>query len=560
MSTKKEIKNEKEPEIVKCPNCRQDIEAKKMFLHEGFCNRNNVFCEHCEKVYLKSDYEKHIKKYKKEKPKEDNENLNTDKKFEQIIKSKDSLQSTSTAEDKEVATVIKQSKITINPESLEYIHMPLTEEYKINNPIVISENGQILSNKNKNDYILSILGINHIPNYYNDFNITSNGANIIKENQDYYNNYMIDDINNILNENKLDQNLTFQNNNNSYKQNNNIELFTNQKIKELQISENTNNIYNNTNYFNYENSINQTLNNNKNNNFNNIYFNNLSNYNFNNQEQLNYNTLTYYPNKNKKIFSRFQEIEVNNTPKKELFNQTLKVIKNRTYDILPFDKTPQNKNLNSKVPTDSKSKLNIISTEQIHHKFEKNFQSLVDKNKINSNKSRNNKKIKDSYKKDSLDEKLKEQNIDENGIEDKKKEILHREIKPFKHSISFNNNVSLPNGVKTNNISKKINKEIALGIPQKGVVKKKLFSRILPQGNNNQSQFGKTQEGYFKNKNNMMLIRLDDNEKGINRNQKNKIKNKFQNSPKNAISNGNKGAGFYTDYRAFNSHKQLLIN
>ena len=32
-----------------------------MFLHEGFCKRNNVFCEHCEKVFLKTDYDEHLK-------------------------------------------------------------------------------------------------------------------------------------------------------------------------------------------------------------------------------------------------------------------------------------------------------------------------------------------------------------------------------------------------------------------------------------------------------------------------------------------------------------------
>ena len=31
-----------------------------MFLHEGFCQRNNVFCEHCERDYLKKDYKEHI--------------------------------------------------------------------------------------------------------------------------------------------------------------------------------------------------------------------------------------------------------------------------------------------------------------------------------------------------------------------------------------------------------------------------------------------------------------------------------------------------------------------
>lgn len=52
------IKNNKK--MVICKNCRQSIESEKMFLHEGFCQRNNIFCDHCKKVFLKKDYEKHL--------------------------------------------------------------------------------------------------------------------------------------------------------------------------------------------------------------------------------------------------------------------------------------------------------------------------------------------------------------------------------------------------------------------------------------------------------------------------------------------------------------------
>ena len=48
------ISNSKtESKLIKCQNCRQDILSSKMFLHEGFCQRNNIFCEHCNKVFLK---------------------------------------------------------------------------------------------------------------------------------------------------------------------------------------------------------------------------------------------------------------------------------------------------------------------------------------------------------------------------------------------------------------------------------------------------------------------------------------------------------------------------
>ena len=52
-----------------CKICRQPILESKMFLHEGFCSRNNVFCQHCEGVFLKQDYEDHIKNISKNKTK-----------------------------------------------------------------------------------------------------------------------------------------------------------------------------------------------------------------------------------------------------------------------------------------------------------------------------------------------------------------------------------------------------------------------------------------------------------------------------------------------------------
>lgn len=55
------MKSNEEEKYVKCNNCRQNIPESKMFLHEGFCLRNNKFCPQCEKVFLVSEYEEHIK-------------------------------------------------------------------------------------------------------------------------------------------------------------------------------------------------------------------------------------------------------------------------------------------------------------------------------------------------------------------------------------------------------------------------------------------------------------------------------------------------------------------
>ena len=50
-----------EEKYIKCTNCKQDIPESKMFLHEGFCLRNNKFCAECNKVFLVKEFEEHIK-------------------------------------------------------------------------------------------------------------------------------------------------------------------------------------------------------------------------------------------------------------------------------------------------------------------------------------------------------------------------------------------------------------------------------------------------------------------------------------------------------------------
>ena len=51
---------EKDESTIECKTCRQYIPTYKMFLHEGFCQKNNIFCEHCDKVFLRKDYDEHI--------------------------------------------------------------------------------------------------------------------------------------------------------------------------------------------------------------------------------------------------------------------------------------------------------------------------------------------------------------------------------------------------------------------------------------------------------------------------------------------------------------------
>jgi hypothetical protein len=57
-----------EEKYKKCQNCRQDIPESKMFLHEGFCLRNNKFCPQCVKVFLVQEFDEHLKTHNEKKP------------------------------------------------------------------------------------------------------------------------------------------------------------------------------------------------------------------------------------------------------------------------------------------------------------------------------------------------------------------------------------------------------------------------------------------------------------------------------------------------------------
>jgi len=60
-----------EEKYIKCKNCRQNILESKMFLHEGFCLRNNKLCPECDKFFLVQEYDEHLKTHNTKKvPKE----------------------------------------------------------------------------------------------------------------------------------------------------------------------------------------------------------------------------------------------------------------------------------------------------------------------------------------------------------------------------------------------------------------------------------------------------------------------------------------------------------
>ena len=153
-----------EEAMVKCENCRQEILAKKMFLHEGFCLRNNVFCEHCERVYLKKDYEKHILEISKKSSKDNNESNS-----EEINQNDEN-------DNIDEKPLISKNNPPLEEKKIEYI-----EQYKINAPIYISEVAEASYDNNINEYFLPFYGINNSYNNNNNSYILGN-ANYMEQN------------------------------------------------------------------------------------------------------------------------------------------------------------------------------------------------------------------------------------------------------------------------------------------------------------------------------------------------------------------------------------------
>jgi hypothetical protein len=203
MSSKVTKKSNKEEKTTKCKNCRQDISKDKMFLHEGFCLRNNVFCSHCEKVFLKKDYELHVKLLKNKNSEKDNNSPT----FSQ--KSKETMEETHKPSSftEESDNYINNNFIQINPKpSLQVVQMPITELYKINAPIFVSENGQVVSDKNKNEYLLPLLGINFRSSKISEKVIDDivDKGDIFKENNTISENcYDFQGLTNLLNKNNI---------------------------------------------------------------------------------------------------------------------------------------------------------------------------------------------------------------------------------------------------------------------------------------------------------------------------------------------------------------------
>ncbi len=377
-----------------------------MFLHEGFCERNNVFCEHCERVYLKEDYAKHkleISKEREEKP-------------------KDSSVDPRKSNKKDKSPCVNQINLRINKPILEYEQGDFEEEFHINNPIIIAPTGEIVSKKNENEFLLPYLGYDCLNNnvYKSNDNTLLNQEENINDNIDYeklfFNNEQLmkndfnnnNNINTIINNNELnfqnnvfmepnndsvmkvvrkeknvnnskkiemtDQNINMMNvgptnakvtklkNDNSYEQNN-IKI---NDFQDFNLKNNKNNIITNANYvqdpINNFNKISDIFN--MQNGFNNKIFNTTI---INNEKSSKYNINTYFNPIRKTQLKNFKQYK-----KKKTSDYIINNNNNNNDSELNIKEPSDNvfkKNLkNQKINIEEKNNQNIIETKIIKNK------------------------------------------------------------------------------------------------------------------------------------------------------------------------------------------------
>ena len=486
---------------IHCKNCRQEILAEKMFLHEGFCFRNNIYCEHCDKVFLKQDFEMHL--------------INSKNDKKRMLRTPDRPKKKEKAAKIRTINIYTSPIITRKKTTFEYIEMPMVEEYKINKPIIISENGQILSNKNNNEALLPYLGISSAK--------SNNKDNLVEEiitNQDEFtesNPILFND--NDLNMNKyieasLRNSASVRNFNTNFniifEQNNNIGNNTgmiNSKINLVELTENMD-------FLEKSNNLKRSLSSNailKNNNINdkNICFknninssnnliksesdmkmNNINTKQNKNNIIINNNIITYNSNNNINKIHNFYNNDQNkpkNNDKSLMNNDIFQEIKATNFnptrtsnksDILKFKKNLE-KNIknnsskkNTKEPNDRDSNLNSsgkknkVSSYTLERSPQNSPKRNSNKKKINNSKIcefcnsivddiemhykiyhyKMNREILKPQKRDTvlLNEKLSSTDINETGIEENNRKILLREFK-----LKFNKNTTNPKNYKT---------------------------------------------------------------------------------------------------------------
>lgn len=523
----KDLDNPKiKSKIIMCKNCHQNILEEKMFLHEGFCTRNNIFCEICEKVFLKKDYDQHFKSIHKKKKINKNDSFSQKEKTQEM--SSESGQPYLNKEQNDNDINDKNEKIEpLYPiPSLEYVQMPATEVFQINNPIIIAEDGQIVSTKNKNEFLLPYLGINTFQNSAKSEEILDgiiSQGEIFKENNTLIRNtYNIDELENIINKENINRANTNININGNYRDSNSS------NTREI-----INTIFNNNNYYKKSksfahsiNCIDSNINDNNDNSLNLINSNTIceDNNTKNNNIIINNNIITYNSNKNiNKIHNYFPNNEnqqktpnINSLKNKSIIRNTLENIPSNNYSIGNHQSLMNNNFINNgyennftgkKEPKDSYSRNTYIyqsSGQKIKQNMPFKPYSATGKNHMTKRcefcnsifkiedinyhyKNCKNKEKKNIRKFDipmpKKIEKLilsKRLNTDNNNkeekkrIDEKKKETLNREFNEALNLISLNNDKKLFKGMISNPERKDKTRKIIKEYP-KHHFKKKLF-------------------------------------------------------------------------------------
>ena len=158
--------------FIKCTNCHQNILESKMFLHEGFCLRNNTYCFECGQVVLKKDFEIHLNNHANLKTQNNSSNKN-----EQIE---------NVSNEKKTSSILI-SQINNNECVKMSFQKPKKKEIiKYNEPIIITtpENNELRSPEEykefflKNYKIAKKLNINKIDFTDNQYNNNSCAGNI----------------------------------------------------------------------------------------------------------------------------------------------------------------------------------------------------------------------------------------------------------------------------------------------------------------------------------------------------------------------------------------------
>lgn len=400
---------------IKCKSCRQYIPSHKMFLHEGFCQKNNIFCEHCDQVFLRKDYDQHILEISKNLSKTNKDSiikrLKTD--FKDF---KNDNYNNNDYFTKEKNVKKKSMKITI----------PIIEQLTIRKPIVIGPYGNILPAKN-DDYLISLFNSNLMiknfqrsPKYNLVLNTKYNEG--LTQNKTNYNNV---NYSNCIK--KTDMNhINILNNNNIFNEKNSILIFDkkNEEKNNLRI----NILYNNC----IENNISSISNRKDINGINRKNFSkSIDNYsndiiytkdkpNINNEKSknniiINNNIITYNSNHNiNKINNIFNEVQ--NTQNREKINRENKdnindskinineIFRNNTNTNIYYNrylKQKENKIINSlensskKEPQDNISKIKYIKISG-KHKEKKPKKGIIIKKRnqlLNFDKNNNSQNI-----------------------------------------------------------------------------------------------------------------------------------------------------------------------